>query len=189
MTESHSPAANLLGALALAVADRLREAMEHSDDELAASEPATLVTLAHYPGQSIVALGGTLGLTHSGTVGSQAGCSPRSPPIAPARGNSAGCAMNRCARATPTARSTTRPGDDAVLGSRFTEILRQHGTLRLLLPALVARLPDSIAGTGIVVLVRSATGSYSVAGLTAGAFGSSTAVSAPLAGRALDRLG
>src|ERR1019366_2241636 len=68
MTESYSKAANLLGALALAVCDRLREATEHLDDGLAASEPAALVTLAHYPGQSILTLGRTLGLTHSGAV-------------------------------------------------------------------------------------------------------------------------
>jgi predicted MFS family arabinose efflux permease len=76
-----------------------------------------------------------------------------------------------------------------MLGSRFIQILRVRGTIRLVLPALVARIPDSIAATGIVVLVRSVTGSYPAAGLAAGAFGIGTAVSAPLAGRALDRLG
>lgn len=74
-------------------------------------------------------------------------------------------------------------------GSRFTEILRMRGTARLVLSALVARIPDSIAATGIVVVARSATGSYRAAGLAAAAFGAGTAVSAPLAGRALDRLG
>ena len=68
MTQSHSRAANLLGALALAVADRLRGATEQQADGLAASEPAALVTLAHYPGQSIGSLGRTLGLGHSGAV-------------------------------------------------------------------------------------------------------------------------
>lgn len=68
MTQSYSKAANLLGALALAVSDRLGEAAERGDDGLAAPESAALVTLAHYPGQPIVALGRTLRLTHSGTV-------------------------------------------------------------------------------------------------------------------------
>jgi MarR family transcriptional regulator, negative regulator of the multidrug operon emrRAB len=68
MTESYSRTANLLGALALAVADLIREATEGPADGLAASEPAALVTLAHYPGQSILSLGRTLGLTHSGAV-------------------------------------------------------------------------------------------------------------------------
>lgn len=68
MTESYSRTANLLGALALAVADLIREATEDPAGGLAASEPAALVTLSHYPGQSILSLGRTLGLTHSGAV-------------------------------------------------------------------------------------------------------------------------
>jgi predicted MFS family arabinose efflux permease len=59
----------------------------------------------------------------------------------------------------------------------------------LLVPALIARIPDGIAATAIVVLVRSVTGSYSTAGFAAGAFGIGTAASAPFTGRALDRLG
>jgi MFS family permease len=76
-----------------------------------------------------------------------------------------------------------------VPGSRYLSILRGPRTTRLLVPALVARIPDSIAATAIVVLARSVTGSYSTAGLAAGAFGIGSAVSAPLTGRALDRLG
>jgi hypothetical protein len=74
-------------------------------------------------------------------------------------------------------------------GLRYVRILRRPGTVRLLGPALAARIPDSIAATAIVILVRSVTGSYSAAGLAAGAFGLGTAVSAPLTGRAVDRLG
>jgi predicted MFS family arabinose efflux permease len=76
-----------------------------------------------------------------------------------------------------------------LVGSRLIAIIRQRGVARLLLPALAGRIPDSIAVTGIVVLVRSATGSYPVAGLTAAAYGLGTAVSAPIAGTALDRFG
>lgn len=68
MTDSYSRAANLLGALALAVSDGTREATEQQADGLARSEPAALVTLAHYPSQSVGDLGRTLGLTHSGAV-------------------------------------------------------------------------------------------------------------------------
>src|SRR5260370_41346937 len=92
---------------------------------------------------------------------------------------SAVCAMNRCARVKPDARSIKPWGPDAVLGSRFVEILRLRGMVRLLLPALVARLPDSIAATGIVVLVRSVTGSYTLAGLAARAVALRTPGSAP----------
>lgn len=76
-----------------------------------------------------------------------------------------------------------------MLGSRYVQVLRYPGVVRLLTPTLIARIPDAIAATGIVVLVRSATGSYFEAGLAAGTFGVGTAVSAPVAGRALDRLG
>lgn len=68
MSESYPRAANLLGALALAVSDGIREATEEQADGLAKPEPAALVTLAHYPGQSVGALARTLGLTHSGAV-------------------------------------------------------------------------------------------------------------------------
>ena len=68
MTDSYSRAANLLGALALAVCEAIREATEQQVDGLAGSEPAALVTLAHYPGQSVGDLAITLGLTHSGAV-------------------------------------------------------------------------------------------------------------------------
>jgi len=68
MTGSYSRAANLLGALALAVSDGIREATEGQDNGLAKSEPGALVTLAHYPGQSVGSLARTLGLTHSGAV-------------------------------------------------------------------------------------------------------------------------
>ena len=76
-----------------------------------------------------------------------------------------------------------------MLGSRYLRILRRPGTALLLVPTLAARIPDSIASTAIVILVRSVTGSYSAAGLAAGAFGTGTALSAPLAGRAVDPLG
>src|SRR5581483_6547495 len=67
MTQSYPKAANLLGAFALAVADEIREATQQADG-LATSEPAALVTLAHYPGQSVGARARTLSLTHSGAV-------------------------------------------------------------------------------------------------------------------------
>ena len=66
MSDSYSRTANLLGALSLAVCERLGRAT--AGDELPASEPAALVTLAHYPGQSVDDLARTLGLTHSGAV-------------------------------------------------------------------------------------------------------------------------
>jgi DNA-binding MarR family transcriptional regulator len=68
VTDSYSRAANLLGALALAVGEEIRKATQEQADGLARSEPDALVTLAHYPGQSVGDLARTLGLTHSGAV-------------------------------------------------------------------------------------------------------------------------
>jgi MarR family transcriptional regulator, negative regulator of the multidrug operon emrRAB len=68
MSDSYHRPANLLGALALAVCERLGSATAGPAGRLPASEPAALVTLAHYPDQSIDVLAQTLGLTHSGAV-------------------------------------------------------------------------------------------------------------------------
>jgi MarR family transcriptional regulator, negative regulator of the multidrug operon emrRAB len=68
MSQSYHRPANLLGALALVVCERLGGATAGPGDRLPASEPAALVTLAHYPHQSIDVLARTLGLTHSGAV-------------------------------------------------------------------------------------------------------------------------
>jgi DNA-binding MarR family transcriptional regulator len=68
VTDSYSRTANLLGALALAVCEAVRTATQQQADGLTGSEPAALVTLAHYPGQSVGDLARTLGLTHSGAV-------------------------------------------------------------------------------------------------------------------------
>jgi predicted MFS family arabinose efflux permease len=73
--------------------------------------------------------------------------------------------------------------------ARYIEILRLRGTGRPLLAALVGRIPDAIAVLAIVVVVRASSGSYSSAGAAAAAFGLGTALSAPLVGRAIDRLG
>jgi len=59
--------ANLLGALALAVTDEVELAVTHAA-ALPARGAATLGLLRQYPGQTVVALGRQLGLTHSGAV-------------------------------------------------------------------------------------------------------------------------
>jgi DNA-binding MarR family transcriptional regulator len=64
---SPARAANLLGALSLAVWAEVRHAAE-CEGKLAGSEPAALVTLSQHPGQSVEALHRTLGITHSGAV-------------------------------------------------------------------------------------------------------------------------
>lgn len=74
-------------------------------------------------------------------------------------------------------------------GSRYVEILRGDGVARPVLFALIGRIPDSIAGVAIIVLVRSGTHSYSAGGLAAGGFAVGSVLAAPLTGRALDRFG
>ena len=59
--------ANLLGALALALTDALREETE-TQAELGAAGPAALVTIGIDPGRSIQTLAAVLGLTHSASV-------------------------------------------------------------------------------------------------------------------------
>jgi DNA-binding MarR family transcriptional regulator len=60
--------ANLLGAVALAVGDRMREAVEGGTGQ-GGSAPAALVSLASYlDGSPIASVRGPLGLTHSATV-------------------------------------------------------------------------------------------------------------------------
>jgi predicted MFS family arabinose efflux permease len=74
-------------------------------------------------------------------------------------------------------------------GSRYVNILRGDGVARPVLFVLIGRIPDSIAGVAIIVLVRSGTHSYSAGGLAAGGFAVGSALAAPLTGRAIDRFG
>src|SRR4051812_44123801 len=67
MSESYSRQANLLGALSLAVCERIGRAAADGAPS-PGSEPAALVTLLHHPDSSVDDLARTLGLTHSGGV-------------------------------------------------------------------------------------------------------------------------
>lgn len=71
----------------------------------------------------------------------------------------------------------------------YGRILREPGTLRFSLAGLVARLPISMVGLGIVLLVSAAKGSYGVAGAVSAAYMVANAGFAILQGRLLDRLG
>lgn len=57
---------NLLGALSLTIADRLREA--GADQRMSASEQASLITLLAHPDRRVSWLGDVLGLTSSGVT-------------------------------------------------------------------------------------------------------------------------
>ncbi|WP_051223093.1 MFS transporter [Conexibacter woesei] len=65
---------------------------------------------------------------------------------------------------------------------------RPHA-LRMLLTALVARLPEAMVPLALLLLARHDGGSYATAGAIAGAFAVGAAVGGPLLGRAIDRAG
>jgi MFS family permease len=71
----------------------------------------------------------------------------------------------------------------------YRRILAQPGALRFSLTGLVARLPISMVGLGIVLLVSAATGSYGVAGAVSAAYMLANALLAILQGRLVDNLG
>jgi MFS family permease len=68
-------------------------------------------------------------------------------------------------------------------------LLARPYALRMLLSALVARLPEAMVPLALLLLVRAEHGSYGAAGAMAGAFAIGAAVGGPVAGRLVDRLG
>jgi MFS family permease len=71
----------------------------------------------------------------------------------------------------------------------YRRVLAEPGTLRFSATGLVARLPISMVGLGIVLLVSAATGSYGVAGAVSAAYMLANAGLAILQGRLVDNLG
>lgn len=61
--------------------------------------------------------------------------------------------------------------------------------LRMLLSALVGRLPEAMVPLALLLLARHEHGSYAMAGVLAGAFAIGAAVGGPMLGRVIDRLG
>lgn len=73
--------------------------------------------------------------------------------------------------------------------STYGRVLSRPGATAFSLTGLVARLPISMAGLGIVLLVQASEGSYGVAGAVSAAYMVANAVVAIVQGRLLDRLG
>lgn len=71
----------------------------------------------------------------------------------------------------------------------YRRILTVPGGLRFSASGLVARLPISMVGLGIVLLVEAATGSYGLAGAVSAVYVAAGAAFAIAQGRLLDRLG
>ena len=71
----------------------------------------------------------------------------------------------------------------------YRRILSVPGGLRFSASGLVARLPISMVGLGIVLLVEAATDSYGLAGAISAVYVAAGAAFAIVQGRLLDRLG
>ena len=71
----------------------------------------------------------------------------------------------------------------------YLDVLRVPSVTRLLSSAVVGRMPTGMAGLAIVLLVRGAGGSYAVAGVVAGTYSAALALTSPLLGRLVDRVG
>ena len=71
----------------------------------------------------------------------------------------------------------------------YGRLLRRRGVPSALLLSLVARLPVAMVPLGLVLLVRAERGSFTAAGIVAGAFAIGTAVGSPAWGRTMDARG
>jgi MFS family permease len=71
----------------------------------------------------------------------------------------------------------------------YLDVLRTPSVARLLSSAVVGRMPTAMAGLAIVLLVREGGGSYGVAGAVAGTYSIALALTSPLLGRLVDRVG
>ena len=72
---------------------------------------------------------------------------------------------------------------------RYRSVLAADGLARLLATALLGRLPQGMSTLAILLLVRGAVHSYAAAGLATGGYALACALTAPVQGRLVDRLG
>jgi MFS family permease len=73
--------------------------------------------------------------------------------------------------------------------AKYRSVLVIPGCARLLVTALIGRLPQGMSSLAILLLVRATTHSYPAAGIAVGAFAFATAAGSPLQGRLVDRYG
>ncbi|MEO3794125.1 MFS transporter [Nonomuraea sp. B10E15] len=71
----------------------------------------------------------------------------------------------------------------------YRGLFERPGTAGFVLAGFVGRMPMSMLGIGVVLLVQTLTGSYAVAGAVAATTNVSFAIAAPLSGRLVDRFG
>jgi MFS family permease len=73
--------------------------------------------------------------------------------------------------------------------ARYRSVLSAPGLLRVLITALLARLPQGMMSLAVLLLVRQDTRSYVAAGVAVGAEALSNAIGSPVQGRLVDRFG
>ena len=73
--------------------------------------------------------------------------------------------------------------------TRYAAFFRQPDVTRLVVMALIARMPLGTVNLAMLLHVRALTGSYAVAGATVGACLAAAAITAPFVGRFIDRNG
>ncbi len=76
-----------------------------------------------------------------------------------------------------------------IRAGQYLEIFRIPGTRRFSAAGFVGRMPMSMVGLGVILVVSAATGRYAIAGAVAATGSLCYAAVAPLAGRLTDRLG
>lgn len=77
----------------------------------------------------------------------------------------------------------------SVVPTSYRELLRVPGAPRLLLFALIGRVPIGMLSLGIVLMLHDETGSFAQAGAVAAAYAAGGGLMAPIQGRLVDRLG
>jgi MFS family permease len=73
--------------------------------------------------------------------------------------------------------------------ARYRSVLRVPGCARVLVTALLARLPQGMSSLAILLLVRATTHSYPDAGIAVGGYALACAAAVPTQGRLVDRYG
>ena len=88
-----------------------------------------------------------------------------------------------------TRRSRGRVAADRILTSQYLEIFRIPGTRQFSAACFVGRMPMSMVGLGVILVVSAATGKYATAGAVSAVGSLCYAFAAPQIGRVTDRLG
>jgi MFS family permease len=71
----------------------------------------------------------------------------------------------------------------------YADLLRRPGATAFFTASIVGRMPISMIGLGVVILIAGETGSYGLAGAVSGTSVVATALTGPLQGRLVDRYG